>query len=78
MTRWSDQRLKVAKSRAGMPSASAMIVTGNGTAKSRTRSNAPRRASAVSRRSVGCSTRGRSVSIDRGVKALDTSLRSRV
>jgi len=65
-------------SRSGTPSISAITVTGSGSARVGSMSNSPAAATPSTRRSKIAWTRGRSASTKPGVKAFETSLRTRV
>ena len=76
--RWSDHTANCARSSGGMPSISAMTITGNGLATASMRSKAA--GSSTASRSVVMSSRmwGSRAATARGVKALLTRARSRV
>ena len=73
-----DQPRKTARSASGTPSSSQIILIGSGTARASSRSSSACPAIAASRSAQMSSARGRSCSTARGVKALLTSLRSRL
>ena len=73
-----DQRWNFRRSSGGTPSISAMTIVGSGRAKSPIRSIRRRPRTSASSEPATASTRGRSSSTSRGVKAFCTSARSRV